>query len=127
MRTLIVLLALSFSTGAEAQTSYKCTDKAGKVTYSGTECHLIGLTPAGEVADRMNTAPAYKAPPRSRSAPPPPPPSTSAPKAAKDATPPPDRRCFVVQTKKGPVTRCNDKPDEDVPPDPAQGREVRAQ
>jgi hypothetical protein len=127
MRMLVALLVLCFSAGAAAQTTYKCKDKAGKVTYSGTECHLLGLQAEGEVADRVSTTPALKTPPRSRSAQPPPP-STSAPTAAKDsAPPPPDRRCFTVQTKTGPVTRCNDKPDADAPPDPAQGREVRAQ
>ncbi len=117
MRALFVLCSLCLCAIAAAQTTYKCTDKAGKVTYSGTECHLIGLTPAGEVADRMNTAPAYKAPPKS-SRPATPPAAAPAPKpeakaAAKaEDEPDPDRRCFRVKTATGYATRCNEKPEE---------------
>jgi hypothetical protein len=129
MRMLITLLALCFSAGAAAQTAYKCKDKAGKVTYSTTECRLLGLQAEGEVADRMNTAPALKTPPRRPGAPQTAAPAAPPAPAAQQSAPPPprDRRCFTVQTKTGPVTRCNEKPDEDAPADPAQSREVRAQ
>lgn len=115
------LLALPFlfaACGAAAQGMYKCKDAAGKITYSGHECHLLGLQPAGEVADRMNTAPAYKAPPQ-RPAPvqrAPAPMAQPAPAAPKEDAPNPNRRCFTIKTAKGVSTRCNDKPEEDEAP-----------
>jgi len=120
-----LLLALLFSAGAAAQTTYKCKDKAGKVTYTSTECSLIGLIPAGEVADRLNTSPAYKPPPQAVK---PaeskgrttwtPPPNPSAAMGAKPAAKgeeeaDPNRRCFRVKTATGYATRCNEKPTED--------------
>lgn len=97
------VLALALP-GAWAQT-YKCLNPAGKVTYSSTACESLGLRDAGEVRDRMNTAPAQKVPP-----PAPQPKAVEEPKAAKAAeATPPERRCF--KTAKG--YRCNDKPGED--------------
>jgi|SRR5215831_7148812 len=105
-----------------AQT-YKCTDANGKITYSGKKCSDLGLKAVGEVKDQIQTAPAYRPPPRSesaRSAPPAPAPAAQAPApepaAAADSNGPP-RRCFSVATAKGNVTRCNDAPpDADAPP-----------
>ncbi len=140
LKTTAFLLALLASAGAGAQqATYKCTDKAGKVTYSSIECHLLGLKGQGEVVNRMNTSPAYKPPPRPAVQPSSgPAPATasqaSAPAAAKPADgPDPNRRCFTrqVKTAKGvsTVTNCNEKPDESAAPAvPADARdEVRAQ
>ncbi len=116
---LLVLPLLLAATGAAAQGMYKCKDAAGKITYAGNECHLLGLKPAGEVADRMNTSPAYKAPKRPAA---PPPAAAPAPQpvqgaaAAKDDTADPaKRRCFTIKTAKGVTTRCNEKPEQDDP------------
>jgi hypothetical protein len=92
---------------------YKCTDAAGRISYSSTECSALGLKDVGEVKDRLNTSPAYKPPPGStRSSPSSAAPVPSAPAAA---APPsePDRRCFTTTVKGKSVTRCNDKPDEE--------------
>lgn len=121
---LFAVSTLVACTGAQAQT-YKCLDAAGKVTYSGTACDLLGLRNAGEVRDRLQVSPAQKvAPPPSApkagsNAPAGPagasPPGTPGAAAqggaadAKDAKKEPERRCF--KTAKG--TRCNDKPEED--------------
>ncbi len=104
------------STGLGAQT-FKCTDAAGKITYSGTKCSDLGLKSAGEVKDRINVGPAYRPPAPKTDA------SAAAPKMATEAkpdTPPadakpaqPERRCFVVSTPTGKVTRCNDQPQQE--------------
>jgi hypothetical protein len=110
--------ALLVCAAAASQTTYKCKDKAGKITYAGNECHLLGLQPAGEVADRLNSAPAYKAPPRAYAPPstPPAPAAAPEPAAAADDQTNPRRRCFTIKTAKGVATRCNDKPDEEPTP-----------
>jgi hypothetical protein len=117
--------ALLVSQGLAAQT-YKCVSELGKITYSGKKCSDLGLKDAGEVKDRLNINPAL--PTASPSAPlggssdnrpaARPAPATAAPKAQDPETPAapdeqalPDRRCFVVNTPKGKVTRCNDVPD----------------
>ena len=95
---------------------YKCKDAAGRITYSGKECKQLGLESAGEIKGRSNVTPALKTPP----APPAPPPTAAAKDAVpsaksdpdKDAPAAPERRCFVVKTPKGNVTRCNDVPPE---------------
>lgn len=106
------LLWLACSTAA-AQGMFKCKDAAGKITYSGKECHLIGQADAGEVSGRTNVTPALKFQPSS----PRPPSAAPAPasqSAAKDKEPAePERRCFTVKTAKGTATRCNDKPEEE--------------
>ena len=90
---------------------FKCTDAAGKISYSGTQCSELGLKDAGEVKDRLNTSPAYRPPPGStQSSPPPAAPST--PAAAAAPSEPEQRRCFTTTVKGKSVTRCNDKPDE---------------
>jgi hypothetical protein len=102
----IVLAAFSLCFGAAAQAqTYKCIDAAGKVTYSSATCDLLGMRDAGEVRDRVNTAPAQKVPP------PAPRPVADAPKQPAPAAEAkePERRCF--KTAKG--YRCNDKPEED--------------
>ena len=121
MKFLVAFLAWLVCTGAAAQGMYKCKDEAGKITYSGKECHLIGQTSAGEVTGRTSVAPAIKVPPPAppaaarRSA-------TASQSAAKDKPPAePEKRCFtvskVVKTAKGNTTvtstRCNDKPEEE--------------
>jgi hypothetical protein len=105
--------------GELAAQTFKCTDAAGKITYSGKKCSELGLKDAGEVKDRINVNPAYR-PPASETRPE----RSSAPAAAAAAPNPvapaaaeesatPDRRCFTVKTAKGNVTRCNDTPVED--------------
>jgi len=112
-----VFLLLALLSGAAAtQGMYKCKDAAGKITYSGRECHLIGLTDAGEVTGRAVVTPIVKSVP-SKPAPAPEDAAKKTPDAAsqttakaKDAAEP-ERRCFTVKTAKGATTRCNDKPE----------------
>ncbi len=98
---------------AAAQDMYKCKDAAGKITYSGKECSLLGLTSAGEVTGRASVTPALQFQPPAPAAP-------MRPAAAAPVAPQPDpaavapdddKRCFAVKTAKGTATRCNDKPD----------------
>jgi hypothetical protein len=120
-RVMSAVAALLLS-GAVAAQTFKCTDKAGKTTYSNTTCKELGLKDAGEVPDRINVNPAYQPPPpkpaqptgpEQRSTPAA---SSEAPRAntpAAGAPPEPERRCFSVQAGPGKViTRCNDKPDD---------------
>ena len=115
---LILAASASLLSGELAAQTFKCTNAAGKITYSGTKCSELGLKDAGEVKDRLNVNPAYRPPaaaigsPRS-SAP------AAAPEASKTGAPDaaadpanPERRCFTVHTAKGNITRCNEKPDE---------------
>ena len=114
MRILAAIAALMLCHGAMAQ-PFKCTDAAGKVTYSNMSCRDLGLKDAGEVQDRVQVTPALKVPAR--------PPSRAAqnesaakpaakPAAAEEETP--EKRCFTIRNAKGAtVTRCNDKPDEE--------------
>jgi hypothetical protein len=113
-RIILTVSALLLCHELAAQT-FKCTDAAGKVTYSGMKCKELGLKDAGEVKDRLNVNPASRPTARETESPPPPAPAaraqnTEIPAAA--AEPTPDRRCFTVRTAKGKVTRCNDKPEE---------------
>jgi len=137
LRSCVGLLLLSLCASLAAQEMYKCKDAAGKITYSGKECSLIGLTSAGEVTGRVSVQPAYRssqqpaggpseqpggAAPvgaRSSAAPSGAPRAAAAPAKQKADNPPadpPDRRCFTVKTAKGTATRCNDVPD--PAPDP---------
>ena len=114
-RKLILAASALLLSGELAAQTFKCTNAAGKITYSGTKCSELGLKDAGEVKDRLNVNPAYKPPARAIESPPPAPaakaPNTETPAA--DAEPvKPERRCFTVHTAKGNVTRCNDTPDE---------------
>jgi hypothetical protein len=120
MKILFALVICACSTAAAAQGMYKCKDAAGKITYAGNECHLLGLTPAGEVKGKANVAPAVRAPAPRPAEPIVLPPSDAAANApAPDPAPEADvqkadRRCFVVKTGKGgTATRCNDTPDKD--------------
>ena len=113
-RLILAALVLLLSGEPAAQT-FKCTDRAGKITYSGTKCGDLGLKDAGEVKDQINVSPAYRPPPgagdsRPASAPAAQAPATETPAATEEAANP-ERRCFVVKTPKGNVTRCNEKPD----------------
>jgi hypothetical protein len=99
-----------------AAQTFKCTNAAGKITYSSMKCSELGLKDAGEVKDRLNVNPAYRPPARAIGSPPAPAPAAKAqnaeiPAAAEEPANP-ERRCFTVRTAKGNVTRCNDKPDE---------------
>ncbi len=96
---------------AAAQDMHKCKDAAGKITYTGSECQLLGLTPAGEVAGRANVTPALKFPPQPPAAPAaaaPPAPAQAPDSSDSAASQDPARRCFTVKTAKGTSTRCND-------------------
>lgn len=117
LRILLPALALAIGTEAGAQ-MYKCKDAAGRITYSSQDCAAIGLIPVGEVQEKVNVAPAFKAPPPPKPSPaqaakPAPKPSPAPMAADPDKKKEPERRCFVVQTPKGPVTRCNEKPEDD--------------
>ena len=104
--------ALLLCAGAMAQAN-KCVNAAGKVTYTSSPCSDLGLKGLGEVKDRAGQGAEQKAPAAQ---------SGSAPRAATSASkrasagpaaaklPAPataERRCFVVKSGKGPVTRCN--------------------
>ena len=114
---LILAVSALLLSGELAAQTFKCTNAAGKITYSGTKCSELGLKDAGEVKDRLNVNPAYRPPPARaiESLPPPAPaakaPNTEVPAAAAEPANP-ERRCFTVRTAKGNVTRCNDTPDE---------------
>src|SRR5207237_5523460 len=87
--------------GELAAQIFKCTNAAGKITYSGTKCSELGLKDAGEVKDRLNVNPAYRPSARaigSRSSPAPAAkaPNTEMPAAAAD--PAKERRCFTIHT-----------------------------
>jgi len=112
-----LLLAGLLSGSAAAQGMFKCKDAAGKLTYSGRDCHLIGLVPAGAVTGRAVVTPIVKSKP-SKPAPPAEEPAKAAKPDAKKPEPAsqsaaapaePERRCF--KTAKG--MRCNDKPEEE--------------
>ena len=114
-RLMLAALTLLLS-GELAAQAFKCTNPDGKITYSGTKCSDLGLKDAGEVKDKLNVSPAYKAPPgTTESQPPRPPAAAKAPipetPAATEEAANPNRRCFTVKTPKGNVTRCNEKPD----------------
>lgn len=111
MKILLALVMSGFCATAAAQGMYKCKDAAGKITYAGNECHLLGLTPAGEVKGQANVAPAQKVPPQQpRAAPAAPsaPPVDRSGEQSSEAKADPERRCFAVKTAKGTTTRCND-------------------
>ena len=118
-KLILATAALLLSSELAAQT-FKCTDAAGKTTYSNTKCSELGLKDAGVVRDRLNVNQAYKpAPVQATESPHAPAPAPAASVAPRSDTPTaaekpaePERRCFTVTTAKGKVTRCNDKPDE---------------
>jgi hypothetical protein len=110
---LILAVSVSLLSGELAAQTFKCTNAAGKITYSGTKCSELGLKDAGEIKDRLNVNPAYRPPVRAIESPRSPAPAAKAEMPAAGAEPAdPERRCFTVRTAKGNVTRCNDKPDE---------------
>jgi len=116
-----LLLAGLLSGSAAAQGMFKCKDAAGKITYSGRDCHLIGLAPAGEVTGRavvtpiVKSAPSKPAPPAAEPAKATKPEAASQSAAAAKDPAAPERRCFTVKTAKGTTARCNDKPNEEDP------------
>ena len=107
---LAVLMAIACRDAAAQM--FKCTDAAGKVTYSSTKCSDLKLKDAGEVPDRIQVTPApgVQAPaarPGARSDR-----EELAPKpAATSEDPKPERRCFTTSVGGKSVTRCNDRPD----------------
>jgi hypothetical protein len=114
---LILSVSALLLSGELAAQTFKCTNAAGRITYSGVKCSELGLKDAGEVKDRLNVNPAYQPPGRTiESRPSPAPaakaPNTEVPAAAAEQAPDPERRCFTVHTAKGNVTRCNDKVDD---------------
>jgi len=110
MRILAAISALMLCHGAMAQ-AFKCTDAAGKITYTSMSCRDLGLKDAGEVQDRVQVSPALKSPARpSRAAQEEP---AAKPTAAPQEAAKPERRCFTTNVKGKSVTRCNDKPDEE--------------
>jgi len=113
---LILSVSALLLSGELAAQTFKCTNAAGKITYSGVKCSELGLKDAGEVKDRLNVNPAYQPSGRTIESPPPAPaakaPNTEMPAAAAEDAPNPERRCFTVHTAKGNVIRCNDKADE---------------
>ena len=115
MKTAVAIAALLLSQGAMAQ-MFKCTDKAGKTTYSSQPCRELGLQDGGEIKDRLQVTPApvyQSSPPPSRTVREEPVQKPAA--AAEEPAKQPERRCFTIATKGGKkVTRCNDKPDEDA-------------
>jgi hypothetical protein len=109
---IVVAVAVLLPCHEVAAQMFKCTDAAGKISYSSTECSALGLKDAGEVKERLNTSPAYRPPPGTTSKPAPDAPAPSAPAAA-SAPSEPERRCFTTSVNGKSVTRCNDKPDEE--------------
>jgi uncharacterized protein DUF4124 len=81
---LISLVALLVSGPAAAQ-MFKCTNAAGKITYSGTKCGDLGLKDAGEVKDRVSVNPAYQ-PPKAAPRQQPPAPRAATPPSPQPAT-----------------------------------------
>jgi hypothetical protein len=109
MREGLIILALAMAWQNAAAQPFKCTDAAGKITYSGAACSELGLKDAGEVKDRVQITPAFKAPPARPAKAAVAPPSVEKPAAE---PPKPERRCFTTTVKGKSVTRCNDKPDD---------------
>ena len=54
-------LALACAGFADAQATFKCVDKTGRVTYTNARCEEQGLKDAGAVRDRMMVVPAQSA------------------------------------------------------------------
>src|SRR5258707_13786154 len=77
-KLILAVLALLLSGELAAQT-FKCTNAAGKITYSGVKCSELGLKDAGEVKDRLNVNPAYHPPSRTNETRPSPVPAPKAP------------------------------------------------
>jgi len=67
---LILAASALLLSGELAAQTFKCTDAAGKITYSGIKCSELGLKDAGEVPDRLNVNPAYQPPARAIASPP---------------------------------------------------------
>ena len=112
MRFFLIGIAFWAAAPAVAQT-YKCLDQAGKTTYSNTRCAELGLKDGGEVANRTNSAPAYR-PTVQPSAPQPQAPAAAPAKDGQAQAKPeePERHCFTVKTAKGSATRCGEKQEE---------------
>ena len=114
MRILAAIPALMLCHGALGQ-PFKCTDAAGKGTYTSMSCSDLGLKDAGEVKDRVQITPALQVPAPSPSRPPPDErtakPAAQPPAAQEEA---PERRCFTVRNAKGGTfTRCGEKTGEE--------------
>ena len=66
---LVLTGAVVFLPDSVVAQTYKCTDAAGKITYTGAKCADLGLTEVGEVKDRVTVSPAYRPPPSAPKAP----------------------------------------------------------
>src|SRR5438477_12040207 len=88
-RLIFAASALLLSGELAAQT-FKCTNAAGKITYSGTNCRELGLKEAGEVKDRLNVNPAYRPAPEIRS-------PSSSPRAAPPKAPDADAPAVAAE------------------------------
>jgi hypothetical protein len=75
---ILVLLAFNLS-DAIAEETYKCRDRAGRITYSNSACEKQGLKSAGPVRDRTTVVPAQSFPSEKRRAEPARQPPRSAP------------------------------------------------
>src|SRR6266436_8594647 len=99
---LVLAASALLLSGELAAQTFRCTNAAGKITYSSMKCSELGLKDAGEVKDRLNVEPAYQ-PPARAIAPPPPAPAANAPNTetpAAGAEPAaPERRCFTVRSE----------------------------
>jgi len=113
LRICLALLILPLCTAVGAQNMYKCKDAAGKITYAGKECELLGLIDAGAVTGRATVQPALPTPvPSAAPSAPRPYVRPAAPAEAKaKVSEEPERRCFTVKTAKGIATRCNEVPE----------------
>ena len=123
MRLLAAALTLAFCAHAQAQ-MFKCSDAAGKITYSSEDCKKIGLAPAGPIKENQVTvAPSLKpkaaTPPKVK----PGAESSEGPTDYSEFKQQLDKeknkdggtrkpRCFIVQTPMGNTTKCLDKADQ---------------
>src|SRR3982074_1831252 len=78
-RKLILSASALLLSGELAAQTFKCTNAAGKITYSGVKCSELGLKDAGEGKDRLNVNPAYRPPARTIESRPSPAPGAKAP------------------------------------------------
>ena len=122
MKVLFAVLAILLCAEVAAQQMFKCKNASGRITYSGSECKNLGLSPAGEIKGQANVMSTPETPTATRDneapTPTPRPGVKEQAPVARDnpagEAPPvtPERRCFTVKTAKGTTTRCNDAPAE---------------
>jgi hypothetical protein len=112
MKAIVLVVSVLLPWHEAAAQTFKCTDKAGKISYTNRPCNQLGLKDGGEVRDMIQITPA---PPASTYRPPsrqtpvaddPPKPAAAAPEPEKL----PEKRCFTTNVGGKSVTRCNDRP-----------------